>query len=499
MNAPAHVHKIVPASDLDAEGVVLSAAILNGPPAIAELRERLEPRHFYADANRRIYEAVLELDADGKAVDTVAIARLLRGRGELAKIGGTPYLAQICEATPAVANVLEHASAIRDKWRVREAERLVKRISVELGAGADVGPVGDYLSIAVKELGALVERGDGAQDVLLPEQIFAPLPPVRHVVQALDLCAGAPGMWAGYGYSKKTLAAQAAALAIAAGTGKIWNSFAASTGRVLHLDYEQGARLTRERYQRLAVPMMLSPQDLGDRLALVAMPRLMLDAHAAEDRLARLVDGYTLVIVDSLRAAAPSLDENSSEARRPLDVMTRVSERTGAAFLVIHHARKPNAAQSGGAKMAIRGTGAFFDATSSVLLFEGEKGQASRVSHEKARATGILTDDFELDVADVPDGANPRAGLLVTARQAPTRDESDEQRARASLSARQDRVRAELRELFRGSPEQGGVDEIAARLKRSVTDVRGIVKLMVADRELETLGSTRDRRHRWIG
>jgi hypothetical protein len=56
---------------------------------------------------------------------------------------------------------------------------------------------------------------------------------------------------AGYGFTGKTIAAQALALAIASG-GRVWDMFAARSGRVLHLDYEQGQRLTNERYQRLA-------------------------------------------------------------------------------------------------------------------------------------------------------------------------------------------------------------------------------------------------------
>lgn len=338
-----------------------------------------------------------------------------------------------------------------------------------------------------------------AFQVLSAADIFAPLPPINHVIAALDLCAGAPALWAGYGYSKKTLTAQSAALDIAAGTGKVWDCFAAPQGRVLHIDFEQGNRLTRERYQRLAVPRMVGPADLSDRLALVVMPDLYLDRPQTEEALARLVDGFSLVIVDSLRAAAPSVEENSSDARQPLDMLTRISERTGAAFVVIHHARKPNQSQAGGAKYSIRGSGALFDAAGSVLVFEGEKNQPVRVTHEKARSSGILTDDFQVDVADVPDGANPRAGLLVTAQAASSRAEADEQQARARLETKLEKLRAEIRELFKASPEQGGADEIAARLRRSVTDVRGLIKVMVADGELETLGSTRNRRHRWVG
>lgn len=329
--------------------------------------------------------------------------------------------------------------------------------------------------------------------------IFAPLEPIAYVIQAIDLCPGAPGMWAGFGFSGKTVAAQAAALAIAAGLGKVWGAFNAPQGKAVHIDWEQGPRLTRERYQRLGAAMMIGPSDIGDRLSLVSMPSRYLDEPAAEAELCKLADGVQLVIVDSLRAAAPSLDENSSDVRRVLDTLGRVSSRTGAAFLVIHHARKPNQQQAGGTKMAIRGSGALFDACGSVLVFEAEKGQPTRVSHEKARASGVLTDDFTLTIADVPDGSNPRAGLVVTAEAAPSREQQNEDAARDRQLARSKQLREELTALFQEKRELGGTDSIAERIGRKAADVRRVLGSMVSDGLVESVGNTSNRRHRWLG
>jgi hypothetical protein len=119
---------------------------------------------------------------------------------------------------------------------------------------------------------------------------------------------------------------------------------------VLHVDYEQGSRLTRERYQRLARCMGLPPEALDDPLGLMAMPGPYLDQTSAEDALVKACDGCDRVTIDCLRAAAPSIEENSSDFRRPPDLLTRVSERIGCAALVIHHARNPNRENQGGAK-----------------------------------------------------------------------------------------------------------------------------------------------------
>ncbi len=84
----------VPPNDLDAEAAVLSAALLDGD-AFDRVQEILKPDHFYADANRRIFEGIVDLKVNSKPVDVVSVAAWLRDRNRLAQIGGTPYLAQL--------------------------------------------------------------------------------------------------------------------------------------------------------------------------------------------------------------------------------------------------------------------------------------------------------------------------------------------------------------------------------------------------------------------
>lgn len=351
----------------------------------------------------------------------------------------------------------------------------------------------------LQELHALdTPTGPQAWPVLDVAGIFAPLEPIKFLVAPLDMCPGAPTLVAGYGFSKKTLAVQSIALSIAAGL-PVWSCFSARQGRVLHVDYEQGGRLTRERYQRLALGFGVGPTDLEDRLVLTSMPQVYLDGPDLEAFLAERLSGFDLAIVDSLKASCPSIEENDSSVRRVLDAMTRASERTGCCVLVIHHARKPNMDRSGGAKMAIRGSGAIFDACGSVLVFEGDKDLPTRVSHEKARVTGRLVDDFTLTVDDVELGGDPRAGLSVTANAALSREDAAEEAKAQRERAKTAKLKAELEDLFRRNPEQRGADTIAATLGRNASDVRRALTLLVAEGQVQALGSTKDRSHRWAG
>jgi hypothetical protein len=291
------------------------------------------------------------------------------------------------------------------------AAEVMQRIRCEIVAH-DRGAPGPYSGTGFAPLKPANED-ESALPLLDVDALFAPLAPVPWLVRSLDIAPGAPVLVAGYGFSGKTLAAQSMALSVAGG-GAVWGSLALGRrGRVVHLDYEQGARLTSERYQRLARAMDLDVDALRGLLAVACLPALHLSDTKASDVLCRALDGCVLGIFDSLRASAPEVDENSSEVRRVLDVLTLVSEKTGCVPLVIHHARKPREDAPGGARMAIRGSSAIFDACSSVLVFDGPKGEPVTVTHDKARVSGICSEDIALEVRDVELGGDPRGGLEV--------------------------------------------------------------------------------------
>jgi replicative DNA helicase len=131
----------VPPADLDAEGAVICAALLSGS-VLDELSGVLALSDFYADANRTIYEAALAVHATGQPVDIRTVAARLRDTGQLARIGGTPYLGQLADATPAIAHVEAHARIVADKARQRRLIGICQRYAVE-GYG-DVQSVDDW-------------------------------------------------------------------------------------------------------------------------------------------------------------------------------------------------------------------------------------------------------------------------------------------------------------------------------------------------------------------
>src|SRR5687767_12453572 len=119
----------VPPNNLDAEAAVLSACLL-APESFDEIQEILKPGDFYADANRQIFEIIRSLNAQGQPSDVVTVAAVLRDSNKLDRIGGTSYLAQLADATPAVAHIEAHARLVAEKARQRRLIGICQRHAI---------------------------------------------------------------------------------------------------------------------------------------------------------------------------------------------------------------------------------------------------------------------------------------------------------------------------------------------------------------------------------
>lgn len=127
---PPSVDGRVPPHDLDAEAAVLSAVMLDSS-ALDKILEFLKPEHFYSEAHRRIFEAAMELKSVGQPVDIVQVGTWLKNRDRIGQIGGMPYLTEILNAAPAVANVASYGRTIHEKYRVRQLIATCQRVSAQ--------------------------------------------------------------------------------------------------------------------------------------------------------------------------------------------------------------------------------------------------------------------------------------------------------------------------------------------------------------------------------
>jgi hypothetical protein len=341
------------------------------------------------------------------------------------------------------------------------------------------------------------EKKASAVTWLSAADIFAPLPPTKWIVPDLQLGPGRPTLLAAYGASGKSMITQSLALSIAA-AAPVWNHFPTARGVVRHFDHEQGKHATSKRYQRLCAGMGLDGPDFDGHLFVAILPELYLTSKNAVDAYCRECEGSTLVILDAFRGAIPGLDENDSRVRICIDNLTRVSEKVGCAFWLLHHAGKPKDGHSDQRTIA-RGSSAIFDACGAVWNLTGAKGSAKVMSQQKtpAEAEGRPVDDFQLVIDDVLVGTNPTGGVAVTYEPVVSSDPDDQ--AKRQRLDRTQRLETEIRELLERKPEIKSAETIAKELGRRLADVNLVVKAMIDTGEVVATGSTTNRRLRYAG
>lgn len=304
------------------------------------------------------------------------------------------------------------------------------------------------------------------------------LPPIPWVCQSLRIAPGGVTMFSGYGYSGKTAFAQLLGLSILFGQNMM-GLYAVKNGSVGHADYEQGTRVSLGRYQRGALAMGHSLSTLPeDALRLCPLPDVYLDAKRAYEALMRLCEGCVLVIVDSFRAAVPGMDENDSKCRVFIDLLSRVSEKTGCAIVLIHHNNKDQPGAVRRKSQKARGSGAIYDACQVHWNFEAPDGKPIEVSLEKDRLCGTKEFRFGIRFADVMDGK----GLTVTHL-----DESQLGQVN-SVEKTIDRITRDIVEVIKARPKLGA-NEVCGLVKGNKSTKLFVIRSLLDTRRICNVGT----------
>lgn len=121
----------LPPQNTDAEREVLGA-ILNNPVALNRIIDFLKPEHFYNPANRLIYDAMLNLNNNSRAIDILTVSEILRERGKLDTLGGRAFINDLALESVTSANIEFHAKIIQEKAVKRQLINAGNEI-IELG------------------------------------------------------------------------------------------------------------------------------------------------------------------------------------------------------------------------------------------------------------------------------------------------------------------------------------------------------------------------------
>jgi replicative DNA helicase len=125
---PVPDHNTQPPHNLEAEEAVLGAVLTAGR-LLVEVAALLEEADFYRPAHRAVWRAILCLADRGEPTDPVTVLGELDHTGELADVGGGPFLHTLTEAVPTVANAGHYARLVADTARHRRVIDLGIRLA----------------------------------------------------------------------------------------------------------------------------------------------------------------------------------------------------------------------------------------------------------------------------------------------------------------------------------------------------------------------------------
>ena len=105
--------------DAAAEQAVLSAMLISSD-ILQECIVLLKEADFYQYAHRLIYNAMSDMFANGKVIDSISLADYLKSAGQLDKVGGTSYLIDLNQESTALVSWPHHVEILRRNSTLRD-------------------------------------------------------------------------------------------------------------------------------------------------------------------------------------------------------------------------------------------------------------------------------------------------------------------------------------------------------------------------------------------
>ncbi|MBD5245230.1 MAG: replicative DNA helicase [Barnesiella sp.] len=178
--------------DVEIEAAVLGALMLE-KDAYTEVCDILKPESFYEPAHQTIYAAVQTLGASQEPIDMLTVTEALRQMGQLDKVGGPMYIAELTSRVASGAHVEYHARIVAQKYLARELIRFSSEI--ESKAFDESNDVDDLLQEAEGKLFEISQR-NVKKDVTQIDPVIQQA--LEQIQNAANRTSGLSGLETGY-------------------------------------------------------------------------------------------------------------------------------------------------------------------------------------------------------------------------------------------------------------------------------------------------------------
>ncbi|HOW42259.1 MAG TPA: replicative DNA helicase [Candidatus Omnitrophota bacterium] len=180
---------LVPPQNLEAEMAVLGSMLIDDN-AIGVAIETLESPVFYKDAHRRIYEVILSLYNNNKAVDLITLTDELKRLGFLEAVGGASFLTELVNSVPTAANINHYVSIVKEKSILRTLITNSTRI-VSLCYDSD-GNIVDVVDEAERLIFEISENKNKGSSVHLKDIVKSSIETIDRLYQKKAHVTGVP-------------------------------------------------------------------------------------------------------------------------------------------------------------------------------------------------------------------------------------------------------------------------------------------------------------------
>lgn len=182
-----------PPQDVAAEQCVLGGMLLS-KDAIADVVEILKSNDFYRPVHATIFDAILDIYGRGEPADPITVAAALADSGDLARIGGAPYLHTLIASVPTAANAAYYARIVGERAVLRRLVEAGTKI-VQLGYGTGQGgsrDVDDIVDLAQQAVYDITERRVNEDFAVLADMLQPTLDEIEAVGAQGGVMSGVP-------------------------------------------------------------------------------------------------------------------------------------------------------------------------------------------------------------------------------------------------------------------------------------------------------------------
>ncbi len=123
----------IPPQDLNSEKALLGSIMLK-TEAIFEIMDFINEDCFYAEKNKIIFKAMMELFSKKEPIDMLTLSNKLKDKKSFDQIGGNTYLVELVNIVPSSANIEHYAKIVHKKYMMR---RLIESAELISGLGYD--------------------------------------------------------------------------------------------------------------------------------------------------------------------------------------------------------------------------------------------------------------------------------------------------------------------------------------------------------------------------